>query len=92
MFNEPVWTKIEPGHYVLNTDDGYSSVIRNEGYSSWHDGIHWSCEVLSPSGLIDWRGRQKGSINSDYGNTGYHTMKDAKGGALEQIDKLRDCL
>jgi hypothetical protein len=90
MFNEPVWTKIEPGHYVLSDDEGYSAVIRNAGYSSWHDGIHWSCEVLAPSGLTDWRGRRAGPTNSDYGNSGYHTMKDAKVGALEQMGKLRD--
>lgn len=92
MFNEPVWTKIEPGHYVLSTDDGYSSVIRNAGYSSWHNGIHWSCEALAPSGLNNWRGRRPAgsSPGGDWGNSGYHTMKDAKVGALEQINKLRE--
>jgi hypothetical protein len=96
MFNEPVWTKIEPGHYVLSDDseqayEGYTATIRNAGYSSWCNGTHWSCEVLSPSGLTNWRGRRADrSPGGDWGNTGYDTMKAAKVGALEQIDQLRE--
>ena len=67
------WKKVEAGHYVLTTDDGYTATVGKESYGNywWADAASPSGRVRTPSGYQDWR-----------------TMKDAKEWAFGQIGVL----
>jgi hypothetical protein len=68
------WEKIEAGHYVLTTDDGYTATVRKGRYDTG-----WTAEAVSPSG----RSRTGSEWGSDH-----ETMADAREWALHQIDHL----
>jgi len=67
------WVKVEAGHYVHTTDDGYTATVGKESY-----GNYWWAESVSPSG----------KVRTSDGSQDWRTMKDAKAWALWQIDHL----
>ena len=43
------WVKVEAGHYILTTDDGYTATVRKDergGGGLWM----WTAEAVSPTG------------------------------------------
>ena len=70
------WNKVEAGHYVYKTDDGYTATVhkgRNE------DGVYWRAEVASPSGRV--------LTHAQWYD--FETMVTARKWALDQIMEAR---
>ena len=94
------WNKVEAGHYVYKTDDGYTAVV-----TKWEDRtkhghwaadwepvscIPWYAKVTTPSGeTIDrqfWHGNQNKRLGKRARKA---TMKNAREWALRQIMEAR---
>ena len=69
------WNKVEAGHYVYKTDDGYTATVRKDEYSPYM----WDASATSPSGKVRDGGRWS------YDN---ESMADARESALRMIKDL----
>ena len=69
------WNKVEAGHYVYKTDDGYTATVRKDEYGPYM----WDASATSPSGKVRDGGRWC------YDN---ENMADARKEALRMIKDL----
>ncbi len=67
------WKKIEAGHYVLTTDEGYTATVRKHEYITYsrRHNTAWTATAASPSGS---------ELSSDHA-----TMADAKEWAFRLV-------
>jgi hypothetical protein len=67
------WEKIEAGHYVHKSDDGYTATVFNAGWDGYYKYWKWCVVVTTPSGEVWW-------------DSVYDTMRACRYGALRAID------